>query len=63
MQVDTLVGRVDIAHLEVRDVITLTENARLIQTEWTLKSTGQVVRRDGVAQVLRGVEAEPSTGA
>lgn len=51
MKVTTTRGDVEIERLEVRDIVTLAENARVIATEWRL--AGELVRRDVCALVLR----------
>lgn len=51
MLVQTAIGMIDDADMEIVDTIYMTDNARNIKTIWYYK--GQMVREDGVAQILR----------
>lgn len=53
MKVYTAVGVLDSDELNVADVVTYTDNTREIGTEWRLKTTGELVRRDAWVSVLR----------
>lgn len=53
MKVVTLRGLVDLSSLEVRDIVSYEEDARVIATEYTLD--GELVRRDVHVSLLRGL--------
>ena len=57
MLVYTTRGLIEIEKLDVKDIIELHDNARVIATEWRLD--GELVRRDVWVSVLRGQEALP----
>lgn len=50
----TTKGLIDRAELEVQDIITENENARVFATEW--RHNGELVRRDVNVNVLSGVQ-------
>lgn len=52
--VTTQVGLVDRSLLEVKDSLTEDEQGRYLVTEWLLD--GQVVRRDALVNLLRGID-------
>lgn len=52
--VTTQVGLVDRSLLEVKDSLTEDEKGRYLVTEWLLD--GQVVRRDALVNLLRGID-------
>lgn len=52
--VHTTKGLVDRDLLVVRDIVTDEPNARVIATEWLLKSTSEMVRRDVAVSILAG---------
>jgi len=52
MHIQTTKGDIDIDLLEVTDIVTLEDNARVIATEWCLD--GECVRRDVTVSILRG---------
>lgn len=52
--VSTQNGLIDKSRLQVTDVITVEENARVVATEWRL--AGEIVRRDVWVNSLRGLE-------
>ena len=54
MDIFTTKGIIDTDQLDVTDQITLAGNSREIVTEWRLKTTGEVVRRDGWVNMLVG---------
>jgi len=54
MLIQTTVGLVDKSELEVNDIVTEEENARVIATEWFLE--GKLVRRDVNVNILRGLD-------
>lgn len=54
-KVQTTKGLIDINKLEVVDVISTVDNARVIATEWRLNE--ELVRRDVNVNVLRGISA------
>lgn len=54
MKAITTKGLVEVDELDVKDIVTLEENARVIATEWRLKSTGELVRRDVNVNILVG---------
>lgn len=53
-QVITTKGLVDRERLEVKDIVSEEENARVTATEWYLD--GVLVRRDVNVNILRGLE-------
>ena len=55
MLVITTKGLIERERLEIRDVITEEESARVTATEWRLD--GELVRRGVNVNILRGVEA------
>lgn len=52
--VQTTKGLVDKTLLEVRDIITNEDNARILATEWFLD--GELVRRDVNVNILNGID-------
>jgi len=54
MLIETKKGMIDSALLDVRDIVTTEDNARVISTEWSLN--GDLVRRDVSVNILRGLE-------
>lgn len=54
MKIFTTKGVIDTDELNVSDEITLNETSRVIATEWRLKTTGELVRRDVNVNVLVG---------
>ena len=54
MQVNTTKGLIERGLLDVKDIITDEDNARVTATEWCLD--GELVRRDVHVNMLRGVE-------
>lgn len=63
MLIHTTKGLVPFEKLEVHDIVTLEENARVMATEWRLN--GEIVRRDVNVNMLRGLEiglAQESVG-
>ena len=50
-QVQTIKGLVDRELLDVKEVVSETDNARVVATEWYLG--GELVRRDAHAMILR----------
>lgn len=52
MKVYTTKGLIDFERLEVRDVVTMEETARVTATEWYLE--GELVRRDVNVSILVG---------
>ena len=50
----TTKGLIDRAELEVNDIITEEENARIFATEW--RHNGELVRRDVNVNILAGVQ-------
>lgn len=54
MQIYTTKGILDTDQLDVIDTVELNENARVTATEWRLKGTDEVVRRDVNANILVG---------
>lgn len=53
MQVQTAQGLIDRALLDVVDLVSEDDNSRAIATEWRIRSTGELVRRDVHVMVLR----------
>ena len=51
--VSTAIGMVKVGDLQVTDIIDWTPDARTLATEWRLKSTGTLVKRDVVVNLLR----------
>ncbi len=60
MLIHTTKGPVERNLLEVNDIVTEEENARVIATEWHMG--GELVRRDVNVNVLRGVEMNGEQG-
>jgi hypothetical protein len=58
MKIYTTKGLVEIEQLEVTDIITLEDSARVTATEWRLN--GELVRRDVNVNILRGLELSGS---
>lgn len=54
MQVLTKLGLIERTELEVKDVVTEEENARVSATEWYYK--GELVRRDVNVNILAGIQ-------
>lgn len=54
MQIYTTKGVIDTDDLNVIDEVTLNETSRVIATEWRLKATGELVRRDVNVNILVG---------
>lgn len=52
--VQTTKGLIDKALLEVRDIVTNEDNARILATEWFLD--GELVRRDVNVNILSGID-------
>jgi len=52
--VSTEIGLIDKSRLQVTDMITVEDNARVTATEWRLE--GKMVRRDVWVNALRGLE-------
>lgn len=54
MRVLTTAGLIERDRLQVKDIVTESDNAREFATEWRLN--GELVRRDVWVNVLRGIE-------
>jgi predicted GNAT superfamily acetyltransferase len=54
MKVFTTKGVLDFSELDVTDTVELNDTARVIATEWRLKGTDEIVRRDVNANILVG---------
>lgn len=63
VQVDTSKGLIDRDQLLVNDEIKETGDARIIQTVWSDKNTGEEVRRDVTISILRGIDLVKQQGA
>lgn len=50
--VHTTLGELPIDQLEIKDIIEIHDNARVLATEW--RKDGELVRRDVHVSVLRG---------
>ncbi len=61
MKIFTTKGLVDFEKLEVKDTITVEDNARITATEWRLD--GELVRRDVNVNILRGLELGSQQGS
>ena len=59
MKVLTTAGLVERSELTERDIVTESDNARAVATEWYLD--GNMVRRDVWVNTLRGVEVKPES--
>lgn len=57
----TTKGLVPASELEVKDIVTLEENARVTATEW--RKSGELVRRDVNVNILRGLSSAAEQGA
>lgn len=55
VQVETKNGLIDRDKLEVKDEVNESSDARVIQTVWCDKYTGEEVRRDVTVSILRGL--------
>jgi hypothetical protein len=60
LKVATCEGEVDREELEVRDLVSEDDNARVIATEW--RREGRLVRRDVFVNMLRGVAVGVKSG-
>ena len=60
MDILTKNGLIDRSLLHVYDIITEEENARVTATEWYLE--GELVRRDVMVNILRGIELNSQQG-
>lgn len=60
VKVHTAKGLIDRDLLTVEDIVTEDENARVIATEWRLKS-GEMVKRDVHAIILSGLAVAGET--
>lgn len=56
--VQTSVGLIDLSALEVRDITSYEQNAKVIATEWFLNGT--LVRRDVNVNILNGIDLTSS---
>lgn len=54
MDIYTTKGILDTDELDITDTADITGSCRTISTEWRLKTTGELVRRDVWANVLVG---------
>ena len=54
MKVQTIKGLIDIQELDVKDVVMIEDNARIVATEW--RHDGELVRRDVNVNILRGLD-------
>lgn len=54
--VETKKGLIERMDLEVKDEVVETGDARVIQTVWCEKNTGEEVRRDVTVSILRGLD-------
>ena len=52
MDVHTTLGLVPFEDLDVKEVVEMHDNARVIATEW--RKDGNLVRRDVIVSILRG---------
>lgn len=59
IQVETNKGLIDREFLDVRDEVVETNEARMIQTVWCEKNTGEEVRRDVTVSILRSLSVIP----
>ena len=55
IKVETAKGLIDRDLLNVRDEVHETADARVIQTIWSIKETGEDVRVDATVSILRGL--------
>jgi hypothetical protein len=53
-KVHTIKGLIERDRLTVTDIVTEDDNSRAVATEWRLKTTGELVRRDVAVSILRG---------
>ena len=53
-KVHTIKGLLDRSLLDVKDIVHEDKNSRAIATEWNLKDTGELVRRDVAVSILTG---------
>jgi len=60
MLVDTIKGPLERNLLTVKDIIDENDNARVLATEWYLGD--ELVRRDAMINLLRGISTELQTG-
>lgn len=56
--VETSKGLIDREQLNVNDEVRETGDARVIQTVWCDKDTGEEVRRDVTVSILRGLDVQ-----
>lgn len=63
MKVHTQIGLVEREQLDVRDIIEEHDNARVTATEWRIKGTDELIRRDVNVNVLRGIAVEAIQGS
>ena len=62
VQVETNQGLINRDELEAVDLVHETEDARVIQTIWVRKETGEQVRSDATVSILRGLSAANQQG-
>lgn len=62
VQVETRQGLINRDELVVEDVVHETGDARVIQTVWKRKDTGEEVRTDATVSILRGLSAANQQG-
>lgn len=60
MKVQTAEGEMDVASLDIHDVVTYGENCRVTATEWYRQ--GKLVRRDIWVNVLKAPEVGVTNG-
>ena len=63
VQVETRQGLINRDELEAVDMVHETDDARVIQTVWVRKDTGEEVRTDATVSILRGLSAANQQGA
>lgn len=56
--VETTKGLLDRDQLQVKDEVRETSDARVIDTIWCDKDTGEEVRRDVTVSILRGLDVQ-----
>lgn len=56
--VETSKGLIDREQLNVNDEVRETKDARVIQTVWCDKNTGEELRRDVTVSILRGLDVQ-----
>jgi len=61
MKVFTTKGLVDYEALEVKDIVSVTDNSRAVASEFYLN--GELVRRDVAVSMLRPIEAAVEHGS